>query len=49
MNDGPGHCQIVGNYFYFSPEGGWSHIHAVDISPEASSSDPLWVVTAVKA
>merc|ERR1712151_390839 len=32
MSDGPGHCQIVGNYFRFCPEGGWNHISAADIS-----------------
>lgn len=49
MNDGPGHCQIVGNYFHFSPEGGWKDISSVDISPNPGRSDPVWVVTAVKA
>lgn len=49
MNDGPGHCQIVGNYFRFSPEGGWKNIAAVDISPKPGRSDPVWVVLAVKA
>merc|ERR1719335_1428770 len=34
MNDGPGHCGIVGNYFHFCPEGGWLNISSVDISPE---------------
>merc|ERR1719213_482721 len=33
MNDGPGHCQIVGNYFRFNPEGGWRDILSADISP----------------
>merc|ERR1719343_1469805 len=33
MNDGPGHCQIIGNYFHFNPLGGWNHISSVDISP----------------
>lgn len=49
MNDGPGHCQIVGNYFHFSPEGGWRDISSVDISSNPGRSDPTWVVTAVKA
>jgi len=49
MSDGPGHCQIVGNYFRFSPEAGWRDISSVDISPNPFESDPLWVVTAVKA
>lgn len=49
MNDGPGHCQIVGNYFHFSPMGGWKSISSVDISPNPGRSDPVWVVTAVKA
>jgi len=49
MSDGPGHCQIVGNYFRFSPEGGWRDICSVDISPDPGRSDPMWVVTAVKA
>lgn len=49
MSDGPGHCQIVGNYFHFCPEGGWSSISSVDISPNPGRSDPMWVVTAVKA
>lgn len=49
MNDGPGHCQIVGNYFYFNPgRGAWHDITSVDISPDPSRSDPVWVVTAVK-
>eukprot|EP00928_Gymnodinium_smaydae_P092925 TRINITY_DN76913_c0_g1_i1.p1 TRINITY_DN76913_c0_g1~~TRINITY_DN76913_c0_g1_i1.p1 ORF type:complete len:272 (-),score=26.09 TRINITY_DN76913_c0_g1_i1:40-825(-) len=49
MNDGPGHCQIVGNFFYCNPEGGWRDITSVDISKNPFGSDPLWVVTAVKA
>lgn len=49
MNDGPGHCQIVGNYFHFSPEGGWRDISSADISANPGRSDPTWVVTAVKA
>mmetsp|Transcript_166947 Transcript_166947/g.535958 ORF Transcript_166947/g.535958 Transcript_166947/m.535958 type:complete len:170 (-) Transcript_166947:107-616(-) len=49
MSDGPGHCQIVGNYFHFNPEGGWKEISSVDISPDPGRSDPMWVVTAVKA
>lgn len=48
MNDGPGHCKIVGTYFHFNPEGGWKDITAVDIS-RSRRSDPMWVVTAVKA
>eukprot|EP00746_Dinoflagellata_sp_MGD_P145428 gnl/MRDRNA2_/MRDRNA2_78037_c0_seq3.p1 gnl/MRDRNA2_/MRDRNA2_78037_c0~~gnl/MRDRNA2_/MRDRNA2_78037_c0_seq3.p1 ORF type:complete len:273 (+),score=45.99 gnl/MRDRNA2_/MRDRNA2_78037_c0_seq3:86-904(+) len=48
MSDGPGHCQIVGNYFHFCPEDGWRDISAVDISPQPGRSDPVWVVTAVK-
>merc|ERR1712190_671376 len=31
MNDGPGHCKIVGNYFNFSPENGWGAITALDL------------------
>merc|ERR1712113_142939 len=31
MNDGPGHCKIVGNYFRFNPVGGWRGITAVDL------------------
>merc|ERR1712224_273928 len=42
INDGPGHCQIVGNYFRFNPEGGWRDIFAVDISPNPDRSDPVW-------
>lgn len=49
MSDGPGHCQIVGNYFHFSPEGGWRDIASADISLSPGRSDPMWVVTAVKA
>jgi len=49
MNDGPGHCQIVATYFKFSPEGGWRDISCVDISANPGRSDPMWVVTAVKA
>merc|ERR1712087_1081281 len=49
MNDGPGHCQIVGNYFHFNPEGGWQDISSADISPDPYTSDPMWVVTAVRA
>merc|ERR1719401_2576100 len=49
MNDGPGHCQIVGNYFRFNPAGGWKDISSADISPKPDESDPMWVVTAVKA
>jgi len=49
MNDGPGHCQIVGNYFHFNPEGGWRDISSADISLDPGRSDPMWVVTAVKA
>eukprot|EP00930_Biecheleria_cincta_P044847 TRINITY_DN30899_c0_g1_i1.p1 TRINITY_DN30899_c0_g1~~TRINITY_DN30899_c0_g1_i1.p1 ORF type:complete len:479 (+),score=58.66 TRINITY_DN30899_c0_g1_i1:32-1468(+) len=49
MNDGPGHCQIVGNYFHFNPDGGWRDISSADISPNPGRSDPMWVVTAVKA
>mmetsp|Transcript_100149 Transcript_100149/g.180701 ORF Transcript_100149/g.180701 Transcript_100149/m.180701 type:complete len:475 (-) Transcript_100149:39-1463(-) len=47
MSDGPGHCQIVGNYFRFSPESGWRDISSVDIS-KGPRSNPMWVVTAVK-
>merc|ERR1712217_430720 len=46
MSDGPGHCQIIGNYFYFNPEGGWRDISSADISPDPGRSDPMWVVTA---
>jgi len=49
MNDGPGHCQIIGNYFHFNPSGGWKNISSADISPNPGKSDPMWVVTAVKA
>jgi len=49
MNDGAGHCRIVGNYFHFNPEGGWRNISSADISPSPGRSDPMWVVTAVKA
>eukprot|EP00667_Euglena_gracilis_P007386 EG_transcript_7458 len=49
MNDGPGHCRIVANYFRFSPVGGWKDISCVDISANPGRSDPMWVVTAVKA
>mmetsp|Transcript_106428 Transcript_106428/g.204770 ORF Transcript_106428/g.204770 Transcript_106428/m.204770 type:complete len:383 (-) Transcript_106428:198-1346(-) len=49
MNDGPGHCQIVGNYFHFNPEGGWHSISSADISLDSSLRNPMWVVTAVKA
>ena len=49
IDDGPGHCQILGNYFHFNPEGGWRDISSVDISPDPGLSDPVWVVTAVKA
>lgn len=49
MNDGPGHCKIVGTYFHFNPEGGFSNISSADISPNPGRSDPMWVVTAVKA
>eukprot|EP00434_Breviolum_minutum_P043874 symbB.v1.2.039130.t1/scaffold6068.1/size21218/3 len=48
MSDGPGHCQIVGNYFHFNPVGGWKNIQSVDIS-KTPQSNPMWVVTAVKA
>lgn len=49
MDDGPGHCQIVGNYFHFNPEGGWDHISSIDLSEDPRTSDPMWVITAVKA
>jgi SAM-dependent methyltransferase len=49
MNDGPGHCQIVGNYFHFNPDRGWRDISSADISPNPGRGDPMWVVTAVKA
>ncbi|CAJ1440194.1 unnamed protein product, partial [Effrenium voratum] len=48
MSDGPGHCRIVGNYFHFNPEGGWKDITSLDIS-KSPQSNPMWVVTAVKA
>ncbi|CAK9016365.1 unnamed protein product [Durusdinium trenchii] len=48
MSDGPGHCQIVGNYFHFNPAGGWKDITSLDIS-KTPQSNPMWVVTAVKA
>lgn len=48
MGDGPGHCQIVGNYFHFCPEGGFRDIASADIS-QTSEGNPMWVVTAVKA
>lgn len=48
MNDGPGHCKIVGTYFHFCPEGGWKDISSFDIS-RSKMFDPMWVVTAVKA
>jgi len=48
MSDGPGHCKIVGNYFHFNPTGGWKDITSVDIS-KGPRSNPMWVVTAVKA
>lgn len=49
MDDGPGHCQIVGNYFHFNPQGGWDSISSIDLSHDPRTSDPMWVVTAVKA
>jgi hypothetical protein len=49
MNDGPGHCRIVATYFNFAPAGGWKDIRCVDISANPVFSDPMWVVTAVKA
>lgn len=49
MDDGPGHCQIIGNYFHFNPDGGWDDISALDLSPDPRTSDPMWVVIAVKA
>lgn len=49
MNDGPGHCRIVGNYFHFNPLGGWRDISSVDITRDPRRSNPMWVVTAVKA
>lgn len=49
MSDGPGHCQIVGNYFHFNPEGGWVNVSSADISPAPGRTDPMWVVTAVKS
>lgn len=48
MNDGPGHCKIIGNYFRFNPENGWRAITALDLSPDPGNSDPVWVVTATK-
>ncbi|CAE7876601.1 unnamed protein product [Symbiodinium sp. KB8] len=48
MSDGPGHCQIVGNYFHFNPSGGWKDIQSVDIS-KGPRANPMWVVVAVKA
>jgi len=48
MSDGPGHCEIIGNYFHFSPEGGWKDISSADISA-SPRCNPMWVVTAVKA
>eukprot|EP00439_Symbiodinium_sp_Y106_P038773 s2350_g4.t1 len=47
MSDGPGHCQIVGNYFRFNPSGGWKDIQSVDIS-KGPRANPMWVVVAVK-
>merc|ERR1712060_838579 len=42
MGDGPGHCQIVGNYFHFCPAGGWRAIASADLSPSPGRSDPMW-------
>jgi len=49
MSDGPGHCRIVGNYFRFNPSGGWRDISSIDISADPRKTNPMWVVTAVKA
>ncbi|CAK0869032.1 unnamed protein product [Prorocentrum cordatum] len=46
MNDGPGHCRIVGNYFHFNPLGGWRDISSVDITrmmgPQARATRCGW-------
>jgi len=49
MSDFPGHCQIVGNYFHFNPVGGWTDINSADISFNPFETNPMIVVTAVKA
>lgn len=49
MDDGPGHCRIVAQYFKFSPDNGWKDISCIDISAKPGWTDPMWVVTAVKA
>eukprot|EP00931_Biecheleriopsis_adriatica_P043639 TRINITY_DN24943_c0_g1_i1.p1 TRINITY_DN24943_c0_g1~~TRINITY_DN24943_c0_g1_i1.p1 ORF type:complete len:1168 (-),score=240.58 TRINITY_DN24943_c0_g1_i1:211-3714(-) len=46
VKDGPGHCQIVRNYFHFSPRAGWEHITSLEI---AQAKEPMWVVSAVKS
>eukprot|EP00930_Biecheleria_cincta_P082670 TRINITY_DN72357_c0_g1_i1.p1 TRINITY_DN72357_c0_g1~~TRINITY_DN72357_c0_g1_i1.p1 ORF type:complete len:1153 (-),score=210.81 TRINITY_DN72357_c0_g1_i1:162-3620(-) len=48
MQDGPGHCQIVGNFFHFCPPAGWREITSIDIS-QTTKTSPMWVVTAMKA
>jgi len=49
MNDGPGHCRIVATYFRFAPSGGWKDVTCTDVSPNPGGSDPMWILSAVKA
>merc|ERR1712113_541246 len=45
--DGEGHVHIIRNYFLYSPEGAWTGLSSIDVSPK--QGDPVWLVTAVKA
>merc|ERR1711935_618654 len=45
--DGEGHAHLIREYFWHGPEGGWSGLSSVDVSPR--QGDPIWLVTAVKA
>jgi len=49
INDGPGHCRIVATYFRFAPSGGWKDVTCTDVSPNPGGSDPMWILSAVKA
>ena len=42
-----GHCWLVGSYFHFA--GGFERIRVSDISPSRGHTDPMYVISAVKA
>lgn len=48
VQDGPGHCQLVGNFFHFCPPAGWREITSIDVT-QTTKASPMWIVTAMKA